>query len=260
MTETNTNFNSTGNGQSQTHNAHAKVLRSDADKALAFLKALRRDGPWVLTAIIPDGATTTRTFEAADETGVRQFIEINNATKNIYFTGNPCGRPSRKPTKADMTGAIFLHTDDDPREGETPEAAKARILAAYDAHDPPPSIGIDSGNGIQGLWLLDAEHQFSENEKVEERVAEIELRTKALVTSLGATPGTHNVDRLLRLPGTINHPNAAKLKKGRVACMASVVRMTDTRYPLDAFEKETETHSSNGNGADPDPPQDTTVD
>ena len=64
-----------------------------------------------------------------------------------------------------MTGAIFLHTDDDPREGETPEAAKKRILAGYDAHDPPPSIVIDSGNGLQGIWLLEAEYQFPENER-----------------------------------------------------------------------------------------------
>ena len=208
----------------------------DPDEALAFLKALRRDAPWVLTAIVPDGATTTRTFEARDEDGVRKFIEINNATKNIYFTGNPCGRPSKKPTKADMTGAIFLHTDDDPREGETPEVAKKRILAGYDAHDPPPSIVIDSGNGLQGIWLLDVEYQFPEKGKVEE----IELRNRALAARLGTTPGTHNVDRLLRLPGTVNIPNEAKRKKGRVECPASIVRMTYARYQLGSFKKAEE--------------------
>ena len=145
-----------------------------------------------MTAIVPDGATTTRTFEASDEDGVRKFIASHNATKNIYFTGNPCGRPSKKPTKADMTGAIFLHTDDDPRDDETPEAAKTRIMAGYDACDPPPSIVVDSGNGLQGFWLLESEYQFPENEKVEERVAEIELRNKALALAPGTTPGTHN--------------------------------------------------------------------
>ena len=54
-----------------------------------------------------------------------------------------------------MTGAVMLHADSDPREGETIEAAKERIQAAYDAHDPPPSIIVDSGNGLQGIWLLD---------------------------------------------------------------------------------------------------------
>lgn len=49
---------------------------TDADEALRFLKALRSAGPWVLTAIIPDGATTTRTFTA--EQDARQFIETHN--------------------------------------------------------------------------------------------------------------------------------------------------------------------------------------
>ena len=50
-------------------------------------------------------------------------------------------------------------------------------------------------------------------------------------------PGTHNIERLLRLPGTINRPNAVKRKKGRVDCMAGIVRTTDVRYPLALFSK-----------------------
>ena len=210
-------------------------LVPDLDAALAFLKVLRPSGPWVLTAIVPDGPTATDTF---DEAGARKFIVTRNARgENIYFTGNLCGRVKKKPTKADMTGAIFLHTDDDPREGETPEIAKARILAAYDAHDPPPSIIVDSGNGLQGFWLFQEDYQLPEIEDVEERVAEIELRNKALAKALGTTPGTHNIERLLRLPGTVNYPGKAKLKKGRVACMARVVRITDARYWPANFEK-----------------------
>ena len=92
---------------------------------------------------------------------------------------------------------------------------------------------IDSGNGLQGIWLLESEFQFQENKQVEE----IELRNRALAARLGTAPGTHNVDRLLRLPGTINHPNKAKRKKGRVDCMASIMRITDARYALASFEK-----------------------
>ena len=217
-------------------------LAPDPDASLEFLKVLRPAGAWVLTAIVPDGPTTTRTFEASDEAGVRKFIVSHNATENVYFTGNLCGRVKKKPAKADMTGAIFLHTDDDPREGETPDEAKARILAAYDAHDPPPSIIIDSGNGLQGFWLFQEDYQLPEIEDVEERVAEIELRNKALAKALGTTPGTHNIERLLRLPGTVNHPNKAKLKKGRVACMARVVRVTDARYWPANFDKADADH------------------
>ena len=111
----------------------ATYPKTDTTSAIAFLKALRPAGPWVLTAIVPDGPTTTQSFEASDEAGATRFIKsTNHAGQNVYFTGNSCGRPGRKPKKADMTGAIMLHADSDPRDGETIEAAKKRILAAYD--------------------------------------------------------------------------------------------------------------------------------
>ena len=224
----------------------ATVLKADTTSAIRFLKALRPAGPWVLTAIIPDGPTTTKSFEASDEAGAIRFIKSTNHTgQNVYFTGNSCGRPGRKPKKADMTGAIMLHADSDPRDGETIEAAKKRILAAYVAHDPPPSLIVDSGNGLQGLWLFEPEFVFPKltsalnttayDEEVKVRVAPIEDRNRALAIATDAAPGTHNADRLLRLPGTINFPNAKKTAQGRTTRQSSIVKLTDVRYPLDRF-------------------------
>jgi hypothetical protein len=201
--------------------------RTDADEAMRFLKALRPDGPWVLTAIVPDGLTDTRTF--VNEPDARAYIEAQNrAGKGIYYTPNPCGSPKKKPAKADITAAALLHTDCDPAEGEAPEAAKTRILASYEDQDPPPSIIVDSGNGLQGLWLLEEEFQIPQpaaglkgddlKAAINANAAPIEDRNRVLAAATGAPPGTHNVDRLLRLPGTINYPNAAKLKAGRVVC------------------------------------------
>ena len=178
--------------------------------------------------------------------GATRFIKYaNHAGRNVYFTGNSCGRPGSKPKKADMTGAIMLHADSDPRDGETIEAAKKRILAAYAAHDPPPSIIVDSGNGLQGLWLLEREFVFPKltsapkskayDEEVQMRVAPIEDRNRALAVATDAPPGTHNADRLLRLPGTINFPNAKKTAQGRITRQSSIVKLTDVRYPLERF-------------------------
>ena len=135
-------------------------LAPDVDIAIKFLQALRPNGPWVLTAIEPDGETVTIPWSSLDEaktapngktSSLREAIEGTNRNGwNIYYTGNLCGQPRKKPDKAAMTGAVMLHTDDDPRDGETPEAAKARILAAYEAHDPPPSVVIDFGQRLAG--------------------------------------------------------------------------------------------------------------
>ena len=236
--------------------------RTDADEAMAFLKALRPDGPWVLTAIIPDGKTDTRTFDKEPE--ARAYIEVQNRSKNLYYTGNPCGSPKKKPAKADVTAASFLHVDSDPEKGEDPAAAKVRIRAAYEALDPPPSIIVDSGNGLQGLWLLEEDYPLprpaaglegdARKAAVDAGARPIEDRNKVLAAAVAAPPSTHNVDRLLRLPGTINHPNAAKVKAGRVSCQAKIVSLGDARYPLGIFSEMVPAVSpaggSKGNGAD----------
>jgi hypothetical protein len=65
---------------------------------------------------------------------------------------------------------------------------------------------------MQPLWATAREPL---DEWVEFRV---EAEIKAIEAELGAR-GTHNIDRLLRLPGTVNFPNAAKRSRGRgVSC------------------------------------------
>jgi hypothetical protein len=54
----------------------AADLHADVAVAFQFLRTLRPDGPWVLTAIIPDGKTVTIT--ARNETEVREFIETHD--------------------------------------------------------------------------------------------------------------------------------------------------------------------------------------
>lgn len=227
-------------------NASTNNLKIDTASAIRFLRVLRPAGPWVLTSIIPDGPTDTQSFEATDEAAAIKFItKQNSAGKNLYFTGNSCGRSTVKPTKAAMTGAIMLHADNDPDKGEAVEAAKARIKTAFAAHSPPPSIIIDSGNGLQGLWLLDKEHMFPAmvsapetkewEAEAQARAGPVEDRNRALAAATGAPAGTYNADRLLRLPGTINYPNKKKIADGKSVCQSSIVTMTDARYELESF-------------------------
>lgn len=111
------------------HNSFPSDATCDPDEAIEFLKRLRQNGPWVLTAIIPDGKTVTQTF--LDMTGLHQFIYSRNIIerRNLYYTINPvCGSMSKKPTKADIVGAEFLQVDADPEESESSTEFKARFL------------------------------------------------------------------------------------------------------------------------------------
>ena len=50
----------------------------------------------------------------------------------------------------------------------------------------------------------------------------VELRNAKLAQDLGGD-NCHNIDRIMRVPGTINVPNAKKRSQGRVEALAYVV-------------------------------------
>src|SRR5687768_12185559 len=131
-------------GLAELHARHPHELRN-AGKAAAGLWAIVDADHVVVTAIPPDGGpTTTQTFSRCECERAAQFIASKNGNQNIYFTVNETRSPvSSKTRKGDIARARFLHVDIDPGEGENPEQAKARGLAALRAL-PPPTVIVDS--------------------------------------------------------------------------------------------------------------------
>jgi hypothetical protein len=210
------------------------------DTALSFLQALRPNGPWTLTAIVPNGETFTDTVNNVD--AARRWIAAHSAAgRNLYYALNPLRYPmSKKAAKQDVAAAEYLHADADPVGDETPAAAKARYRAALLSRTvPPPTFVVDSGNGLQMLWRLEVPVDFVtlgiNSGAWADALKDTEARNKALLAALGASFGTHNIDRVLRLPGTINLLNAKKLKAGRVVCLSILETSSDITYPLEAF-------------------------
>ena len=118
---------------------------------IEFLRWLRADGPWVLTAIIPDGGITTRVFTDVDAAG--KWAKARNKTANVYYAVNPL-RPeykaSKKAKKADVAAMEFLHLDIDVRPGMDLDAIKKVV----EGMDTAPSAVILSGGGVNCLWRL----------------------------------------------------------------------------------------------------------
>ncbi|SDW51836.1 VapE domain-containing protein [Roseicitreum antarcticum] len=212
------------------------LLSGDTAAAVDFLAHWCPDGPWVLTSIVPDGGrTTTRTFGPGDVAAMAEWVEERQGRQNIYFTVNRTFGPvSSKPSKAEMAAAVALHVDVDPRAGMEVEPERQRIERMVEDWEqdgsklpfPRPSVVVDSGGGYQCFWLLDA--------PVEDH-PEVEARNIAIGVAMGAD-ACHNIDRLMRLPGTVNLPNKKKREKGRKPALARVVSADWTRrYGLDAF-------------------------
>ena len=203
-----------------------------------FLNWLRPGGSVALTSIIPDGTTTTATFTDYAE-AERWALKQNAAGRNMYFTPQPTRGPvENKPTKADIARVEFLFCDLDPFVGEDLDAERTRIrkLLNGNLHEkgyPAPSITVDSGNGYNALWRL-AEPIDVDGDA--DKIADAERYTRELVNRLGGDKGTHNIDRLLRLPFTRNLPNKTKRERGRTPTDAKVYDCpADAPYPLSAF-------------------------
>ena len=81
---------------------------------------------------------------------------------------------------------------------------------------------IDSGGGIQCLWACQRE------QLTQDTIARVEAENAAIEAALGGG-GTHDVSRLLRLPGTLNHPNARKRALGRTVTLARLIH-TSTAF------------------------------
>ena len=168
-----------------------------------------------LSAIVPDGSTTTMTFTAAETEKAGAWIGRHQGSGcNIYFQANETPACcTKKPTKDMMQVALCRHADIDPDDADHPyqeERDRLQRLAEFLHADPvmPPTAILDSGNGIQLLWAVAREPLTPVV------IARVENENRAIEAVLGAA-GTHNVDRLLRMPGTMNFPNATKQKRGR---------------------------------------------
>ncbi|HEQ59999.1 MAG TPA: hypothetical protein ENN74_00145 [Firmicutes bacterium] len=209
-------------------------LRHDTAAALDFLRRWSPDADWCLAAIIPDGNLEARTFKPSEEKKAAEWIEARQGVKNLYFHVNPARRAlARKASKEDIARLEWLHIDIDPRAGEDIGQERTRALKLLRDHDPKPTVIIDSGGGYQGFWRLTPDPRLEINGQIG-KAQELEAYNIQLEKIFGADH-CHNVDRIMRLPGTINVPTAKKAKKGRQPALAQLVEWNDASYPLDVF-------------------------
>ena len=176
-----------------------------------------------LAAFGEKGAPICKSF-GNDAQRAADWAEGQNAQgRGVYWTVN-CTIPNlnRKPAKTDMIAARYLHLDIDP-----PFDLEATLASLRDAKCPP-SFVVSSGNGIQASWRLTlATLDF----------ARVEEMNRRLCDAYSGDKSTFNIDRLMRLPGTINYPNAKKRTRGAVPVLAAVLYQdTGVAMHLDEIE------------------------
>ena len=189
---------------------------------------------WVLTSIVPDGRTTTETFLPDKWQKAAAWIEERQGRENIYFHVNPVRRALRKKaSKEDVAAVRAFFVDLDPRVGKGFEAERVRALNLLRAYRLKPTVIIDSGGGYQGFWRLQSSDELRIDGNIE-KAEELERYNIQLEKEFGADH-CHNVDRIMRLPGTLNVPNARKRAKGRQVALAELYEFNDSTYSIEQF-------------------------
>jgi hypothetical protein len=207
------------------HAASAAALTPDFLASVSFLAMTHPKGPWVLVAIWypPEKKGKSEieagTFGPNTEDDCLTFLRKHHALKHeIYWTVNRIAkRVTRKPRRDEFVSVPYLHLDLDPNEAEELkeggwERERARIKAVIDSMEPKPSFVIDSGGGYGVFWALEDPIQLDGSE---EQYEDAKLYNVALENKYGGD-NCHNIDRIMRLPGTINWGlNPKKVHKGR---------------------------------------------
>lgn len=190
--------------------------------SIAFLEAFHPRGPWVLTAIRVDRkGIKTETFGPKSKDKAEAWVKKHESKQNLYFSVNlPAQALTKKAEREEIDIVPWLHVDIDARAGEDLAEELERIKALLTVECPvlPPTFIVFSGGGYQAFWQLKEPLQI----KGELQAAEDASRyNKQLEIVLGGD-NCSNIDRIMRLPGTMNIPGAKKIAKGRTPVLAEV--------------------------------------
>jgi hypothetical protein len=154
-------------------------------------------------------------------TATAEWVERLNAEGyNIYFTLNlPNAGLTKKPSKREIVELRALAADIDAKNGRSLDEAFALIGRVK----VPPNLVIATGGGFQPIW------KFAEPlPATDENIRRVEALGRRIVRLTGSDP-IQNIDRILRMPFTLNYPNAAKRAAGRVPCLSGLVLTDDPR-------------------------------
>ncbi|MCA8896626.1 MAG: hypothetical protein KDA48_15320 [Amphiplicatus sp.] len=207
----------------------------DIDQAITFLKTFDYDGRHHLTAISPyvEGDITAKLFEPGEWAKMREWVAERIQSHNIYYSANEpkADAPDKKLSKKDIGSIRATWVDIDPDKGRAFSDERKRLFKIAEGllyGGLPPSAIIDSGGGIQALWFLRKKLPGDEN------ATRYENQNRGIASAIGGD-GVSNIDRILRLPGTLNIPNTAKRAIGRAKAPARL--LTDgkdaRRYEFD---------------------------
>jgi hypothetical protein len=224
-------------------------------KAAEFLAAWPTEKVHLTALRERKGPIIGKSFAKADITGMATWMAARQSERlSIYYSVNDlridlgAGKPKAK--KSDVSFMVALHVDADcPKTlqpGPEMEAAKVEIVAKAHAYHTPPSVLVDSGGGVPLYWMLAERIAVTPD-----NLADLEGRNKKLADDLGGD-NCQNIDRIMRVPFTWNHPDATKRKRGRIPVRTSVIEdlSATMKFDIEQFASAAKSKKANERTAD----------
>ncbi len=192
--------------------------RDSATGPIQFLQDFFGEKPWVLVAIRNKRDVRAQTFEPIvnrDKRADDWISRFNSTGFDVYFSINPLRKAlARKARKEDVAYSEFLWVDLDPEEGVDLDRERCEMVSLLTDRRPQgvpePTLVIYSGRGVWAFWKLRTPHPVDgygpQTKMIESygRGLEREFASRA--------DDCRNIDRVARLPGTINHKTGKQSK------------------------------------------------
>ncbi len=189
-----------------------------------------------------DRAACAKWIESATAKGYGVYFNIN-ALRIRLGIDERGGEKIMKANEGDVSVLHAFHVDADVSKDIADPAAftaaKDELLRAVRGMNKPPSIIVDSGNGFGLFWVLTKPVKVTDSNREQLKAINVALRDAVRSLPGGSADACQNLDRVMRVPGTINYPNAAKLKRGRVEVPTDLIaddRDFGALYSPDDFE------------------------
>jgi len=164
---------------------------------MEFIAHLMRKGPyghyWSKTTKLSEWWKTLE--------GVPEIPEETRLKQELYFGVHPSKEEKgqhQRSREEDIAAVSCVYADIDAKDfGNSKRVAENHIKEL----NPPPSIIVDSGGGFHCYWLLEEPFEITTKFKLE--VAK-SLQAR-WVDYVGGDLAVHDLARILRIPGTLNH-------------------------------------------------------
>jgi putative DNA primase/helicase len=194
---------------------------------LLFAKTLDNDDGQIELKLIKNGAIRS-TFHSNYEQIPDLAYQGCNDGWNVYFGVNP--RVGGAGKKENVHYLTCFHAEVDygviGHKKKPEHSTYEEALEVIRSYDLKPTVINHSGGGFHCYWIL---NNYISVEK--HGVETLESINKGLSRDIKADPGTHDLVRVLRIPGTFNQKLSGNPRK------VTVITMAGPRYKLEDFER-----------------------